>query len=253
MTDCPNCLLLAALADDGRARVCDPCRKAAAPRVAARPLAPLPPPDATERVRLAAPDVHDAARDLSALARHPRLRAQSLEPIRAAELDEDDLRALAALADETPEARERRQERDVYRARAARERLAAMAARGPEGRRYAALAWAWYGGLGDAVRAQLLTAEGFGRVHGADGERAAFKAAFEREHAKLTEKQREAFWPAAYGNRLVGVATAAYERDEWAPVVEAAPVRPATRAEKLRAALAEAREATRRWLQGEAK
>ena len=83
MTDCPNCILLNAVADDGRARVCGPCRRAAAPRVAARPLAPLPPPSRVPRPRRAEAISWNADRDLDALARVlPMIdgRAMGIEP-----------------------------------------------------------------------------------------------------------------------------------------------------------------------------
>lgn len=248
MTDCPNCILLNAVADDGRARVCEPCRRAAAPRVAARPLAPLPPPGAGDFNRNAPPPTYDAACDMQALARHPRVRAMGWEFGRAT-----DEPAPAALADDAPardiedaEARERRQERSLYRAHHARARLAAMVARGPEGRRLAHVVWTHYGQWGEKRREYVSAAEELARTFGARDERAAFRDHLVRTGVRA--KQLDAITARAYGNALLGVAVAAYERDAWESVVPPPSAPPPNARAAFATRVAEAWAAAKRWI-----
>ncbi len=241
---CAACVLITALTD-GAVERCPGCVRAARPRPPpARPLAPLPapsPPDVREHSRLDAPDgPRSAERDLAALARHPRLRAQCLEPVRAATLSDNELRALAEALGDDPDARDVARERDLYRAYWARARLATMAAPtrrvpvldaegaqvldgdgrpvwrtvpNPDGRRYAAIVWTWFGLWGERLRSYVSAVEELARVYGTRAEREAWRAHFERKQIKAG--QVDAVAARAYANALHAAAIAAYEHDCW--------------------------------------
>ncbi len=258
--DCPTCAAAEATARDrpGEVRRCAACgaafhvarRPQRRPR--ARPLAPVDPPP--ERCRLEPPASYSARLDMAAVARHPYQRAASFEAGRATPATDPDPQALAdaenaarlrvALHDETPEARERRQERDVYRARAARERLAWLAAPAhaervpwpssrapawttrvvphPHGRRWAALLWFWFGELSEGRRAWPGAVDDlvqrFGR-RGAGGELERYRAAWVARHPGVKTALVDALVPRAYAAALIEAATQAYERGAFGAVV----------------------------------
>jgi hypothetical protein len=131
--------------------------------------------------------------------------------------------------------RERAEEQRGQIARRAYQRLEVMRARKGDGARFAAIVWYVYGERGEKLdereECAVLVADRWALA----GERAAFRAQLKRRNPGMRDETLNAMTPIGFGNALIGVAVAAYERDEWADVAtaneEPKPARSETREE----------------------
>lgn len=139
---------------------------------------------------------------LASLARHPAIRAMTIEPTARGEDHED------------PE-RDARSDSDWHRAYRAQRRLALVRAHSAEGARFADVLWYAFGQRGPEIDKRESVAEQVAKRFVSAAERARFELLLRRSDKGRTARYYESVARIAAGNALLGAAQTAFDRDEW--------------------------------------